>query len=102
MNRPGVTLVELIVVLAIVAVIAGVTTPAFRRVSLSPNVSPWVSTVNAARRTAIDSNRVVRITLSVDETPHAVTALPDGSVVTDLPVDRLTGECKHGEVKRAP
>jgi prepilin-type N-terminal cleavage/methylation domain-containing protein len=97
MNRHGVTLVELIVVLAIVAVIAGVTTLAFRRADLGPTVAPWVRTVAAARRTAIDSNRVVTITLSVDATPHAVTALPDGSVVTDLPLDRLTGE-----VQRAP
>ena len=95
--RRGVTLVELIVVLAIVAIIAGVTTLAFRRVDLRPSVAPWVSALAAARRTAIDSDRVVTITVSAGDAPHAATALPDGSVVTDLRVDRLTGE-----VPRAP
>jgi prepilin-type N-terminal cleavage/methylation domain-containing protein len=95
--RPGVTLVELIVVLAILGVIAGVTTLAFRTVPPGPRVEPWASAVAQARRTALDSARAVTITLSVNGAPHAVTAMPDGSVIADIsiPVDRLTGEPIH-------
>lgn len=92
MSRRGVTLVELIVVLAIAAIIAGVTTMAFRGADAGPKVPAWVSAVASARRTAIDSARVVSLTISIGDSLHAVTALPDGSVVTDLGVDRLTGE----------
>jgi prepilin-type N-terminal cleavage/methylation domain-containing protein len=99
MNRPGVTLIELIVVLAIIAVMAGVTTLAFRRADLTPTVEPWVSAVAAARRTAVDSDRTVSLTVRVGDKMYAATALPDGSVVADaaLGVDRVTGE-----VTRAP
>jgi prepilin-type N-terminal cleavage/methylation domain-containing protein len=99
MNRPGVTLIELIVVLAIIAVMAGVTTLAFRRADLTPTVEPWVSAVAAARRTAVDSDRTVSLTVRVGDKVYAATALPDGSVVADaaLGVDRVTGE-----VTRAP
>lgn len=97
MNRRGVTLVELIVVLAIVAVMAGVTTLAFRRADLGPQVEPWVSAVAAARRTAIDSDRAVPLTVRMGDSVYAATALPDGSIVADarLGVDRLTGEVHH-------
>ncbi|HXB23215.1 MAG TPA: prepilin-type N-terminal cleavage/methylation domain-containing protein [Gemmatimonadaceae bacterium] len=97
MNRPGVTLIELIVVLAIVAIMAGVTTLAFRRADMTPTVEPWVSAVAAARRTAVDSDRTVSLTVRVGDKVYAATALPDGSVVADaaLGVDRLTGEVAH-------
>jgi prepilin-type N-terminal cleavage/methylation domain-containing protein len=96
-SRAGVTLVELIVVLAIIAVIAGVTTLAFRRAGSTPSVAPWVSAVTAARRTAIDSGRSVSLTIRVGDVVYAATALPDGSVVADAPldIDRLTGEPRH-------
>jgi|SRR5579862_8518172 len=95
MMRNGVTLVELIVVLAILSVMAGVTTLAFRRADRGPTVAPWVSAVAGARRTALDSDRSVTITVTVSDTLHAVTAMPDGTVISDLPVDRLTGETRH-------
>ena len=97
MNRPGVTLIELIVVLAIVSIMAGVTTLAFRRADLTPTVEPWVSAVAAARRTAVDSDRTVSLTVRMGDKVYAATALPDGSVVADaaLDVDRLTGEVAH-------
>jgi prepilin-type N-terminal cleavage/methylation domain-containing protein len=99
MNRPGVTLIELIVVLAIVSIMAGVTTLAFRRAEMTPQVAPWVSAIAAARRTAVDSGRTVSLTVRVGDTVYAATALPDGSVVADaaLGVDRITGE-----ITRAP
>jgi prepilin-type N-terminal cleavage/methylation domain-containing protein len=92
--RAGVTLVELIVVLAILSVIAGVTTLAFRHADPGPSVPSWVSAVAAARRTAIDSGRSVSLTIHVGDAVYAATALPDGSVIADAPlgIDRLTGE----------
>jgi len=97
MNRLGVTLVELIVVLAIVGLMAGVTTLAFRRADMTPRVAPWVSAIAAARRTAVDSDRTVSLTVRVGDNMYAATALPDGSVVADaaLGIDRLTGEVAH-------
>jgi prepilin-type N-terminal cleavage/methylation domain-containing protein len=95
--RRGVTLVELIVVLAILSIVAGVTTLAFRRADLAPRVPVWVSAVAAARRAAIDSDRVVSLTIRVGDSVYAATALPDGSVIADaaLGLDRLTGEPTH-------
>jgi prepilin-type N-terminal cleavage/methylation domain-containing protein len=100
MNRSGVTLIELIVVLAIVAIMAGVATLAFRRADLTPQVEPWVSAIAAARRTAIDSDRTVSLTVRVGDTIYSATALPDGSIVADaaLGIDRVTGEV----TRRAP
>jgi prepilin-type N-terminal cleavage/methylation domain-containing protein len=93
-TRRGVTLVELIVVLAILAVIAGVTTLAFRRADTRPIAPAWVAAIAAARRIALDSARTVALTITVGDTVLAATALPDGSVVADarLAFDRLTGE----------
>jgi prepilin-type N-terminal cleavage/methylation domain-containing protein len=95
--RRGVTLVEFIVVLAIISIIAGVTTLAFRRVEVSPGVPPWVSAVAQARRTALDSARAVSLTIRIGDAVYAATALPDGSVVADavLSIDRLTGVARH-------
>jgi general secretion pathway protein H len=95
--RSGVTLVELIVVLAILGVIAGVTTLAFRTAQPGPRIEPWASAIAQARRTALDSARVVSLTVDIGDSVYAATALPDGSVVADarLGVDRLTGEVTH-------
>jgi prepilin-type N-terminal cleavage/methylation domain-containing protein len=96
-ERRGVTLVELIVVLAIIALMAGVTTLAFRRADLTPQVAPWVRAIAAARRLAIDSARTVSLTVRIADGLYSATALPDGSIVADpaLGIDRLTGEVAH-------
>jgi prepilin-type N-terminal cleavage/methylation domain-containing protein len=92
--RAGVTLVELIVVLAILSVTAGVTTLAFRPADATLSAPEWVSAVAQARRTALDSARSVSVTIRVGDTVYAATALSDGSVIADgrLATDRLTGE----------
>jgi prepilin-type N-terminal cleavage/methylation domain-containing protein len=96
-SRAGVTLVELIVVLAILSVIAGVTTLAFSRAKPSVNSPAWQSTIAAARRTALDSARTVSLSVRVGDTIYAATALPDGSFIADprLGIDRLSGEVTH-------
>jgi prepilin-type N-terminal cleavage/methylation domain-containing protein len=95
--RAGVTLVEFIVVLAILSVVAGVTTLAFRRADGGPLAPSWIGAVAQARRTALDSARAVNLTVRVGDSVYAATALPDGSVVADarLGIDRLTGEVVH-------
>jgi prepilin-type N-terminal cleavage/methylation domain-containing protein len=92
-QHSGTTLVELIVVLAIIGVIAGVTTVALRRAPAIPDAFPWAATVAAARRQAIDSGRPITVTFTIAHAAHAMTALPDGSVVADsaLRLDRLSG-----------
>ena len=96
-ERRGVTLVELIVVLAILSVVASVTMLAFQRVDLTPKTESWESAISAARRTAIDSARVVSLTVRIGDSVYAATALPDGSVIADarLGIDRLSGEVQR-------
>jgi prepilin-type N-terminal cleavage/methylation domain-containing protein len=95
--RHGVTLVELIVVLAILAVLAGVTTLAFRRAEPVPGAQAWWSAVAAARRTAVDSARAVSVKVRIGDSLYEATALSDGSVIADvrLHIDRLTGAPIH-------
>jgi prepilin-type N-terminal cleavage/methylation domain-containing protein len=95
--RRGVTLVELIVVLAILGVFAGVTALAFRRKKPVPSALAWASEVAAARRTALDSARQVSLTVQIGDSVYAATAMPDGSVIADpqLGIDRLTGAPTH-------
>lgn len=91
--RLGVTLVELIVVLTILGVVAGVTGLAVRRVAPVHEADARAAAIGAVRRAAIDSARVVTADVAGDTVPYRVTAYPDGSVVADraLGIDRLTG-----------
>ena len=91
--RPGVTLVELIVVLTIIGVMAGVAGLAARRAAPVRETDARLAAVLAARRLAIDSARPVTVEIGGDTVPRRVTANPDGSVVADaqLGIDRLTG-----------
>jgi prepilin-type N-terminal cleavage/methylation domain-containing protein len=88
-----VTLIELMVVLTILSVIAGVTGLAVHRAPPVRATDARVAMIAAARRMAIDSGRSITVTVDVDSVPTAVTVLPDGDVVADatLGVDRLTG-----------
>lgn len=89
----GSTLVELLVVLAIFGVVAGVTGLTFRAEPRSPRVDDAAARVTAARREAIHSGRSVTVVVASHNGVVVATAHADGSVVADsaLGLDRLTG-----------
>jgi prepilin-type N-terminal cleavage/methylation domain-containing protein len=89
----GNTLVELIVVLAILGVIAGVTGLSFRPEPRGLEVDTTVAQVAAARREAIRAGRSVTVAVFREGHVSVATAHADGSVVADsaLAIDRFTG-----------
>jgi prepilin-type N-terminal cleavage/methylation domain-containing protein len=86
MNNRGVTLVELLVVLAILGLMAGLVTLAWRPSPTRAADSPLVT----GRQRAIQSGSPTRVQMS---DTLSVVAMPDGSVigVGALPIDPLTG-----------
>jgi prepilin-type N-terminal cleavage/methylation domain-containing protein len=105
--RGGVTLVELLVVLAILGVMAGVVGLAVPPIRRAPEGGA-AARVARARQTAVASGRAVTVSVSMDGRPRTATAFPDGSVVADsgLDVDRLSGainpKAPPGAIARAP
>lgn len=94
--RRGTTLVELLVVLCILGVIAGVTVLALRRLDRPAPDDP--STIVAeSLRAAVDTPRTIVVRVVRDGRPLSATIRPDGSVVGDsaLDIDRLTGRASH-------
>lgn len=106
--RSGVTLVELLIVLVILGLVAGVVLPAWSRNHTSPAEDGELQqTVAALRRAAISSGRPQRVDLrlrpdqtvlppgelSSDAAAYSITALPDGSVLSDsiLRINRVLG-----------
>lgn len=89
----GNTLLELLVVLAILGVLAGVTGVAFRETRDADVIDPTRSRVAEARREAIRAGRAITVTVVRQGRLVAATAHPDGSVVADtsLAIDRLSG-----------
>jgi prepilin-type N-terminal cleavage/methylation domain-containing protein len=89
----GNTLVELLVVLAVLGIIAGVAGLTFGRARqpISPNAAE--ATIAEARRQALRSGRSVTVTIPSGDTLLAATAHPDGHVVADslLAIDPLSG-----------
>lgn len=92
-RRTGNTLVELLVVLAVLGVMAGVTGLSFRGVA-EPNVADEaVTRIANARREAIRSGKSISLVVWGPGEPMAATAHPDGRVVADRPlaIDFLSG-----------
>jgi prepilin-type N-terminal cleavage/methylation domain-containing protein len=90
--RAGVTLVELLVVVAILAITSTLTAVALRRIDRS-RASDAADHVIALRRDAIAAGHVITRRVRHDDAIHLVTALPDGRVLADsaLRLDPLTG-----------
>jgi prepilin-type N-terminal cleavage/methylation domain-containing protein len=97
--RRGVTLVELIVALTLVALMAGVATVTMRAAAKAGSADSAAARVDAAIAALRDS--ALRVGVPVSDTLRVaagvaaaeLTAFPDGSVVGDstLPVERTTG-----------
>jgi prepilin-type N-terminal cleavage/methylation domain-containing protein len=92
-SRAGVTLVELIIVLGILGLLAGVTALALGSAHPIRAVTATDATIASTRRAAIDAGRPVTVAIQGDSAPRDLTAFPDGSVIADpgLHVDRVTG-----------
>ncbi len=93
-RRHAVTLVELLVVLVLLGLVAGVVGLTMHTARPPVHTDPIVAAVEAARDSAIRSGRSVTITLQVNGAGHEATAEPDGQVRSDaaLDIDPLTGE----------
>ena len=91
--RAGVTLAELMVVIVILGVMAGVATVALRRAAPSLAADPALANLAAARGAALAGGTPRTIVVVVREVRYLATAYPDGRVVTGAPLalDRLTG-----------
>ena len=89
----GSTLVELLVVLAVLGVLAGVTGLAFQRIPDRRLIDSDESRIAAARRQAIEGGRSVTVTVVRDGNAFVASAHANGSVVADTSfgVDRLSG-----------
>ncbi len=94
--RRGVTLIELIVTLVILAVISGVTVLAVRRIDPPRPTDPRTIFADTLRA-VLASGRPTVIRLVTDSGPASGTVRADGSIVADsiLDIDWLTGAPAH-------
>lgn len=100
--RRGVTLLELMVTLALLAILAGVVGLSVGRAGPARTVDARTAQIAAARDSALRSGHAVTITLVDSGRVASVTALPDGRVLADpgLEIDPLTGELRTGSHTR--
>lgn len=91
-DRPGATLVELLVTLSILGIIAGVTTLAIRRFDPPRPADPLEILADSVRQ-ALGTSRPARIRITIGgRAANAVVGI-DGSIVADsvFGVERFTG-----------
>lgn len=91
--RRGVTLVELVVVLAIVATVLAVTAVSLSRSNAPTERQTVLATIAQLRSDALRSQKPRRAAIRVAGKMYSVLALPDGSVhaAPQLGIDQLTG-----------
>jgi prepilin-type N-terminal cleavage/methylation domain-containing protein len=91
-ERRGTTLVELLVVLCILGVIAGVTVLAVRRFE-RPSPDDPSAILAESLRAAVDTPHTSVVRVVQDGRALSATIRPDGTIVADsaLGADRLTG-----------
>ncbi len=89
----AVTLVELLVVLVLMGLVAGVVGLTIHTAKPLPPTDPIMSAVATARDSAIRSGQRVTVSLRLGDAQREVTASPDGRVAADssLGIDPLTG-----------
>jgi prepilin-type N-terminal cleavage/methylation domain-containing protein len=91
--RRGTTLIEMLTVLVILTVTAGVVVVSLRSLADSRGEETTETRVAAARRKALAERRAVTLTVETPAGAAEITALPDGRVLADsaLGFDPLTG-----------
>lgn len=89
----GVTLVELLVVLVLLGLVAGVVGLTIHTEKPITVTDPTFAAIAAARDSAIRTGRSVTIVLDVHDAQHEITASPDGRVAADtsLGIEQLNG-----------
>jgi prepilin-type N-terminal cleavage/methylation domain-containing protein len=92
-TRAGVTLVELLVVLAVMGITAGVVGVALGPRARAPAQDPVAATVARLRREALRRGARVTAQVEIRGSVLGLTAMPDGSIIADsaLPIDRFAG-----------
>lgn len=99
-TRRGATLVELMVVIVLLGIMAGVAVLAFRPAERPVGREATLAQLMDARRAAITEGKRLTIELVTDGQRHDATIFPDGRVVTSAPLslDPLSGrpgDAKH-------
>jgi prepilin-type N-terminal cleavage/methylation domain-containing protein len=96
MRRRGMTLVELLVTLSIMATLLGVVALAVRRIAEPEPADPY-HIVAESLRASVSSGRPISLLFVVRGLSVAATVFPDGSVVGDsvLAIARLSGTAPH-------
>lgn len=94
--RRGMTLLELLIVLALVGILAGVAAMAARRVAPIDHGDPLVMVEDSLRR-AVAEARMITVDFVIDGNAVSATVNPDGSVVADstFGIDRFSGTPTH-------
>ena len=95
-SRRGTTLIELLIVLCVLGVVAGVTALAIRRIDRPSSDDP-ATILAESLRAAVDTPRTILVRIPNDGKPLWATIRPDGSIVGDsaLEMDRFTGRPSH-------
>jgi prepilin-type N-terminal cleavage/methylation domain-containing protein len=96
-KRPGVTLIELIVVLVLLSVLASVVVLAIRSTPRAHPLDQANRKVLTARDSALRYGQSITTVVEIAGSQHVATAFPDGRVVADtaLHIDELSGQPSH-------